>query len=43
MKLYTIRTFLLDLVFPKRCLGCQKELKVKDAFFIRESAAIFAD
>ena len=34
MKLYTIRTFLLDLVFPKRCLGCQKELKVKDAFFI---------
>lgn len=34
MKLYTIKTFLLDLVFPRFCLGCKKELMVKDVSFI---------
>ena len=29
-----LKNFLLDLIFPRFCLGCRKELRVKDASFI---------
>ena len=34
MKLCTIKTFFLDLIFPRFCLGCQKELRLKETSFI---------
>ena len=32
-----IKQFLLDLIFPRFCLGCQKELNLKQASFICEA------
>lgn len=32
-----IKNFLLDLIFPRFCLGCQKELNLKQASFICEA------
>ena len=34
---YNIKNFLLDLIFPRFCLGCQKEIKQKIASFICEN------
>ena len=37
MSLNTIKTFLLDLIFPRYCLGCEKEMASKQASLICEA------